>query len=98
LTATSSGNFSIERTSSEAVFYLKLFDCPNFNISYAISTTSKKIYPVDGLTLIDITENNVQNISVILDEANEVADHEFYLHAWLDDAPLITAVSNLIQI
>jgi hypothetical protein len=50
------------------------------------------------LTFIDTTENTVRNISVILDEPNEVAEYNFYLHAWLDDAPQVTAVSSVIQI
>jgi hypothetical protein len=60
----SSGNFSIEQTSSAYAFYLNLFDCPSYSISYDISTTSEKIYRVDDVTFSEITENGARNISV----------------------------------
>jgi hypothetical protein len=59
ITVNSTENFSIEATSSEYVFYLNLFECLGYSISYDISTTSKGIFPVDDVTFSEIIENGV---------------------------------------
>jgi hypothetical protein len=41
------------------VFYLNLFECLGYSISYDISTTSKGIFPVDDVTFSEIIENGV---------------------------------------